>query len=142
MDHLTLLLGRACSLNDDPVVGLHDPDPQRALRGALFLGVSALESPEKLLAQSPRVLICSGPLADSETSNSELALTINLCEQSGPDRPRTCWATHHSELPPDIPTEIASEVPELRFKLSGSEASIALAARFLKGLSPSFSIDC
>jgi hypothetical protein len=142
VDHLALIIGRACSLKDNPVLGIYDPDPQKALRGALFLGVSALASANQLLAQNPDILVCCTPLADNSPVPEGLGLVINLYSQiadSG-DRHR-CWARQLTQLSDGIPDQITSELPALLFELTGHDESCHATADYLEELGFSVTVN-
>lgn len=132
----TLSIGRACALNDRPVLGVYDPDPQRALRAALFLGVSARSSLETFQADAPEVIVSS--LAGAEDLFKE-QLLIQLGE--GPqntDLSNLCRAI--CEDSEEFPEAITNELAPLEVSLQGSEQAVALGREFFQGLPGRFVI--
>lgn len=126
-----LILGRACALQDNPVLGIYDPDPQRSLQAALFLGVSAKATPEALWKDKPDVVLFSLPVTES---NSQEPLIIRLgAEEAVSEQPNLCWAdSGTTDL--EIPVEIPNELPRLEYALSGSEAARRRASKFFREL--------
>jgi hypothetical protein len=126
-----LLLGRACALKDNPILGVYDPDPQRALQAALFLGVSARRTQDALFSDGPNVVLCSQTLSDAPSD----VLLIRLGEtEEGPMPPNLCWV-NAGPSEGDIPEQISNELPVLELSLSGSAGAVAQAKEFLQSLS-------
>lgn len=142
---LTLILGRACCLNDRPPVGLYDPDEQNALRGALFLGVAARQKPSQLdPPEAPLQVALVGSreglsdLGQLRPRKDLLVLTLGPWEAEGFS---TCFAERpesEGELPIDT---IAASVPSLAFKLHGPPEQTKRARDFLRTLSPDFNLS-
>lgn len=126
-----LILGRACALQDNPVLGIYDPDPQQALRAALFLGVSARATPEALLKDGPDVILYSLPLTGSGTDETLLIRLGPKEDSSG--APNVCWADAGTD-DNEIPTQIPNELPKLEFLLSGTDEARQRASDFFSGL--------
>ena len=131
-----LLLGRACALRDNPILGIYDPDPQRALQGALFLGVSARHTSQALFADGPDVVLCSLP--PSQVSSGALLIRLGA-QPDSPLGPNVCWADA-GPTEDSIPQEISNELPTLRLSLQGSDEAVERARRFLHSLSAN--IEC
>ena len=126
-----VLLGRACALSDKPVLGIYDPDPQNALRAALFLGVSARHTSEALFADEPDVVLCSRPIPEVESQ----ALLIRLGPKGNESpHPNLCWADDGS-ADDSIPDQISNELPRLELTLEGTDDAIERAKSFFQGLS-------
>lgn len=137
LSHVALMIGRACSLKDRPPVGIYDPDSAQALKASLFLGVSALSSPELVTAQKPDLLVCSIPWEGE--LNGCLLLNLHNREEKSPEgNDRVCWAT--PSIPHQgIPETITSVLPPILFQLEGETEPVARVQEFLTGLSPKFS---
>ena len=131
VSRIALFLGRACALKDRPILGLYDSDAQKALRAALYLGVSARGTLESFLKDGPSVIISSLP--DISSLPSE-ALLIQLVEVAGDYAgPNLCWAVcDRSE--DEIPEQISSESPPLQFKLDGAPEAVRLTSEFFHQL--------
>jgi hypothetical protein len=112
-------------------LGVYDSDAQKALRAALYLGVSARATPESFLKDGPSVIISSLP--DISSLPSE-ALLIQLVEVAGDYAgPNLCWAVcDRSE--DEIPEQISSESPPLQFKLDGAPEAVRLTSEFFHQL--------
>ena len=141
---LTLVLGRACCLNDRPPVGLYDPDEQNALRGALFLGVSARQKPSQLdPPEAPLQVALVGSreglwaLGQLRPRKDLLVLTLGPWEAEGFF---TCFAEleNEGELPIDA---IAASLPSLTFKLHGPPEQTKKARDYLRTLSLEFNVS-
>lgn len=131
INQLALILGRACTLDDNPVVGVYDTDSCRALKAALFLGVSAL-SAENLQQCNPQVVICSQPISHEHLSLFSDPLVLNLYESDHTDQ--QCWVNSEPSFGEEIPNTITSAVPDLNLSLSGSAEQKQAAISFLERL--------
>lgn len=131
VSRIALFLGRACALQDSPILGVYDQDSQKALRAALYLGVSARVSTESFLKDGPSVIISSLP--DLSPLPPE-ALLIQLSEAAGqPTQPNLCWAVC-DRTDDEIPEQISSEAPPLRFTLHGHPQAVRLSSEFFQRL--------
>lgn len=134
--HGTLLFGRACTLAEIPLVGVYDEDPQKALRAALFLGVSAVNSEAELWESNPTLVVAGTGFPENLPGSVELLLHL----ESGETRePRACRLTV-SDLDSDLPTEISSRLPSLEVKTAGAAEARRRAREFLQALSPVFGL--
>lgn len=141
----SLILGRACCLDDRPPVGLYDPDGQNALEGALFLGISARKDPDQLNPPDAplRVIIVGHPEAlqgvQQLTPRGSTVLVLTLFTgplTMGPE-------VLHCQAVPVTESEgtslaITAALPTITFKLAGSAAGRREGAAFLRSLSPGF----
>ncbi len=143
----TLTLGRACCLADHPPLGLYDPDPQTALSGALFLGLSARQSPEQLdPPETPLRVALVGSAAGLEATKrltpqrEQPLLVISFFAAEGePQEENRCQALVEDDSLLEE-AAITATVPPLTFRLSGPEAARREAESFLLSVSPSFRI--
>ena len=126
-----LLFGRACALKDNPILGVYDPDPKRALQAALFLGVSARHTSKAIFADDPDVVICSLP--NPRVSSAALLICLGAKPDS-PLGPNICWADA-GPTDDSIPDQISNELPTLRISLQGSDEAVDRAKTFLHSLS-------
>lgn len=140
---LSLILGRACALADRPPVGLYDPDPQTALRGALFLGISSRQQPQQLDPPQERLEVALvGHEAGLEAIRHLEARPELLILILGPWRLNgysLCQATT-DETALSI-ASISAELPELSFHLSGPEPERERARSYLRALSSTFRVE-
>jgi hypothetical protein len=140
----TLLLGRACCLADCPPVGLYDQDPQAALMGALFLGLSARQEPQQLHSpESPLEVALVGSQQAWRALASLQApsiLAILLYEPAAEDRSeaRGCWAVPDDTGPSDQALAITASMPPLTFALAGGLSARREGEAYLRSLSPDF----
>jgi hypothetical protein len=139
----SLLVGRACCLADHPPVGLYDPDPETALKGALFLGLSARKDPDQLNPpEAPlRVAIVGHQQAldalQRLTPRDQPLLTILLFEGAVAGGQRACQAVP-DEGGGEQAQAITAAMPELCFTLSGDENAKREGQAYLQALSPGF----
>ncbi len=152
---LSLILGRACSLSDAPIVGIYDPDHSKALRASLLLGTSALDAPAKVMnwGQSPGVLLLSNPdlinfgevLTDSkERAGFRLLFALHLYSRPARFNEHTwpqCWLESVTPSPVYDETVISSQVQPLTFVLEGLGESQATAKKWLEAISREFTIS-
>ncbi len=130
---ISLILGRALSLQDNPALGVHDPDAQEGLKASLFLGISAWSTSDQLLEKSPDLILSSLNLgADFSPGTLVLQLGAGTSE-----RPRTC---HLQVDQPERPAEISSALPALEFQIEGPDPAVAEAEAWLSSLSPNFTV--
>jgi hypothetical protein len=127
---LSLLLGRACCLADRPPVGLYDPDWQSALRGALYLGVSAREKPAQLCPFEIAIVGHQEGLDALRGLSHQPSLVLSLFQGRPHSDPNLCQAITDSPL---ADSSIAAEIPDLTFRLEGPAKGRAQA--FLESLS-------
>jgi hypothetical protein len=133
-----LLLSRACALKDNPILGVYDPDPQNALRAALFLGVSARRTSQALFGDQPDVVLCSLPVPDAGSD----ALIIRLGPKGNePAHPNVCWADAGLAEDDSIPDQISNELPRLELTLEGTDDAIERAKSFFQALSSNIVTD-
>jgi hypothetical protein len=143
---LTLLLGRACCLADRPPVGLYDPDPAEALRGALFLGLSARQRPDQL--NPPEAPLRAALVGHQEAAEALLQLppggslrviSLGRFPAHGHD---VCYAV---PLAPEVgelnSTAISSAIPPLLFRLEGSPEAVEAGRAMLAALSPQIQFE-
>lgn len=130
--HDALHLARACALNDNPICGIYDPDPEKALRAALFLGVSAHPTLEQLLSDQPDVILCTNAI--SAQAFQGLCIDLFASDCSG----NHCCALSATHADTEIPSSITSEPPGLVFRLSGEAEAVEATRRFLGSLSEHF----
>lgn len=143
---LTLMLGRACCLADNPPVGLHDRSPELALQGALLLGVAARGEPSDLdPAGSPLELALVGHFQAwvdllSIPSRVEPFLAISLFPH--PPTASTPWPHCQAVLKTPLSAEqldaVPAHLPELVFELHGDPEAQKQGGRFLSSLSTRF----
>ncbi len=140
---LTLLLGRACCLADNPPVGLYDTNESSALNGALFLGISARKEPNQLNQRSAPlgIAIVGNPTsakALSELDPKDKLLAISLIPLEEPTKNLSlCYAAPLNTSDAELNSEaISADIPELIFRLHGHHAARLRAYEFLSGLSP------
>lgn len=139
----SLLLGRACCLADCPPVGLYDPDPANALRGALFLGISARQQAAQLSpAETPLQVAFVGHeqaahgLDQLPPDRAEGLLVISLCPLPAPGR-NVCFALPLTPSESELAGQaIASFVPDIVFRLEGETDARLAAQELLRSLSP------
>jgi hypothetical protein len=123
-------------------VGLFDPDPQTALRGALFLGISARQKASQLNPpESPlQVALLARPEAALELARLDAPglLVLSLF----PSRLEMAGASHCRAIALDPGTlessAIAASIPPLTFRLEGSTAARREGYEYLQSLSPCF----
>ena len=127
----TLMLARACALQDNPVLGIHDQDPQRALKAALFLGVSAFPTTDDLKVRCPEIVISAGKVTDFDSDCFHLI--VGDCPP--PATSKACSVNFDLSESEKIPDEILSEIPIVQAKLEGSDEAKLWAREFLAGLS-------
>lgn len=144
LSQTTLTLGRACCLADHPPLGLYDPDPQTALRGALFLGLSARQRPEQLLEQeNPLGVALVGSDEGLEAAKrlplleGQPLLIISFFDAPGEPEGNHCRALVEN-LSALQDGAITATVPPLTFRLSGPEPARREAEAFLSAVSPDF----
>jgi len=131
VSRIALFLGRACALKDRPILGVYDSDAQKALRAALYLGVSARATTESFLKDGPTIIISSLPDISPLPSD---ALLIQLVEVAGdPAGPNLCWAVC-DRSDDEIPEQISSESPLLKFTLGGDPEAVRLTTEFFRQL--------
>lgn len=143
---LSLLLGRACCLRDRQPVGLYDPDPEKALRGALFLGISARREPDQLNPFENPLEVAIVAHAAAVQGLARLTPHRGLLAISlGPEVParsglRVCRALtpDHGEIAEDV---ISASIPDLLFRLEGSPETQKEAREFLQDLSSHFRFE-
>lgn len=133
----SLLLARACALNDNPVVGIHDGDSAQALRASLFLGVSAFPTRESLSDLEPDVIVCRAVTDRLESGPFHLVVGA---DEVPSEMTNVCWLDLDLDDDREIPDEILSEVPPVRATLRGSQAARAFATEFLTDLSNSITV--
>lgn len=132
--HASLLFGRACALAEIPVVGAFDEDPERALRAALFLGISAAHTETELWESKPSLVVAGSGFPSTPPDSVVLLLGLDKQPVQGP---RQCRATV-SGLETCLPTEISSRLPALRLAPVGAEEAQQRAKEFLETLLPVF----
>lgn len=140
---LTLLLGRACCLADNPPVGIYDTNEAPALEGALFLGISARKEANQLnpLSSPLEIAIVGGPTSESalrELEPKDKLLAISLVPLEGPiDGLALCYATPLNTSDTELNSEsISANIPELIFRLQGDHKTRLRAYEFLSSLTP------
>ena len=131
VSRIALFLGRTCALKDRPILGVYDPDAEKALRAALYLGVSARASTESFFKDDPSIIISSLPDISPIPPG---AVIVQLCESAGDlEQTNLCWAVcDRSE--DEIPEQISSESPPLQFTLHGGPEAVRLATEFFHQL--------
>lgn len=138
---LSLLLGRACCLADNPPVGVYDENESSALEGALCLGVSARREPNDLNPDSLPLQVAifgteSATHALDSLGPTDNLLIITLFDWSGPQSVSACSAVPIKTGDPSVYTNtITAGVPELTFRLQASDTTKQAAQEFLSGLS-------
>lgn len=138
---LSLLLGRACCLADNPPVGVYDENESSALEGALCLGVSARREPNDLNPDSlPLQVAIFGTESATQALDSlypiDNLLIITLFDWTGSQPASACSAIPiHTGDPSVYTNTISAGVPEMTFDLKGSDAKKQAAQEFLNGLS-------
>ena len=141
---LSLLFGRACGLLDRLPIGIYDIDPQSALHGALHLGVSAFDSPQRLHnPQSPLQLAIIGNIETAHAFASLAAPPIALCLFSEEPTLLSPW---FQAVPLDSTGALASSIPavmpNLAFRLTASSPEEKKAGEeILAELSPTFTFS-
>lgn len=130
---ITLILGRALALRDNPALGIYDPDPQEGLKASLFLGISAFTTTQQLLQSHPDLLVSSLDL-ESDFSPGTPVLQFDGLSSARPD---TCWIEVEQ---PDRPTEISNALPPLEFKATGPDPTVAEVEAWLRSLSTLFEV--
>lgn len=119
---LSLLFGRACGLLDRLPIGIYDVDPQSALSGALHLGVSAFDEPQRLHSpQSPLQLAIIGNAEAEKLFATLPAPPLALCLFPEAPTLATAW---FQALPLESTEAFASSIPAvmpvLTFRLTAS----------------------
>ena len=137
---MALILGRACSLSDNPVVGIYDGDPAQALKASLFLGVSAFTEREQALATDPDLVLCAQHPEEDALKLLAHTTVLNLFEETQDLPENTCRLESSLVLGSDIPDTITSAIPELTFTLHGSQAAREKCRSFLQGLNAPFNV--
>ncbi len=149
VNSLGLLLGQAVRLSDSSGLELYDPDPQAALRGSLFLGVSAwtkLQTPQDSASSDIDLMLLTEPdaapnLSDTHTAASSRPFIIKFfAAPISAEGYLVCQA-----LPPTLGElellEITKKVPEMTFHLSGTLEAVERGREALTALSKSFSFQ-
>lgn len=135
VSHVALHLGRACALRGLSVLGLFDKDPVRALRAALFLGISAQSELSSLIEMKPDIVLCSASQSENLDVIPGDILWINLVpNKEMTATPLTCWAISELNSQTGMPEQITSEVPEFQFAFSGEAHAVSKATSFLRHL--------
>lgn len=129
----SLIIGRACTLNDNPVVGVYDPDPERALRAALFLGVPAQPTTERLFANPAEIVVCTTP-----SEHQFDGLVMNLFAPAGEAASGVCYLESREPDSPEFPLEISNVLPPLSFQLSGDPEAVKQGVELLRAFSDRF----
>ncbi len=141
LNEMALVLGRACSLSDNPVVGIYHPDPSLALKASLFLGVSALTEKEQALATKPDLVICAQPPEEVTCKLLSGATVLNLYGRPDNLPENTCRLESDPALGATIPDTITSAIPNLCLKIHGAPAVREKWRVFLQSLNAPFSVE-
>ena len=142
---LSLVLGRACCLSDRPPVGLYDPDGERALRGSLFLGVSALQKPSQLDPPEAPLEVALVGTEDGLAGLRQLIpredlLVLTLGPWNAEDF-STCYAERAQSSEEFLIDTITASIPSLTFQLHGLPDQRERARVYLRTLSPGFNVS-
>lgn len=140
---MSLLLGRACCLADNPPVGIYDDNESTALGAALFLGVSARKEPSQLNSPSDplEIAIVGSPtsasaLRDLDPKDKLLAISVVPLGETI-DGLSSCYAAPINTSDAELSSKsISAHIPELIFRLEGEQQARLRAYEFLSGLSP------
>lgn len=146
---LGLLLGQAVRLSDSSGLELYDPDPQAALRGSLFLGVSAwtsLQTPQETKTLDIDLVLLAEPNATPDfslltTEGPSALLIIKFFADQICDQGRLVCQALPSPLEGLDTLEITKKVPEMTFHLSGTSEAVKRGREALTALSNSFSVQ-
>lgn len=137
---MALVLGRACSLSDNPVVGIYHHDPAEALKASLFLGVSALTEKEQALATKPDLVLCAHSSDESTCQLLSDSTVLNLFEKPESLPGNTCWLESDLDLGTDIPDTITSALPQLSLTVHGEQEAREKCRVFLESLNAPFRV--
>lgn len=140
INHEALLFGRACTLAEIPLVGLHDSDPVKALQASLFLGVSATSNLREFMEPEPTIVIAAEEPPEHTPDKVELLLLLNRDTSLRENDPKYCTLSTES-VDSRLPQEITSRLPPLAVSLSGNAEAIQRARDFLSKLRTVFEIS-